>query len=280
MDDQNRYVNGVAKTGDVWYFPLGWQHSIQAIDPEEGCTTLLWFDDKDGAGSINLSDMIAAYPDDVIKASLNNIPTSIRDTFPDRTNSVALGTIKDERIPSSDFPTNLWPVFPVEKGSISNSGEGGTEYGVRQEQLQLALTMSGAKIELEEGAMRELHWHTNADELHYVLSGCVRNIVHSNVGFPDDAKPEEYTICADDIGYVPKNFVHYLEAVGGPATVIVTFNHPSWGTQGLSGMMSVTPVDVTASVLTTTVEVAEEYFPKEPTAFVKKVEEQKVGDED
>ena len=76
-----------------------------------------------------------------------------------------------------------------------------------------------------------------------------------------------------DVGYIPKNFVHYLEAVDGPAEIIVAFNHPSWGTQGLSGMMSVTPADINAAVLKTTVEVAEEYFPKESTAFLKKKEE-------
>ena len=279
MDNNNRYVNGVAHTGDVWYFPLGWQHSIQAIDAEDGCTTLLWFDDADGAGSINLSDMMAAYPDDILKASLNDIPTDIISEFPEKQNSVALGTIQDDRLEPSDYPLDLWPVFPVDKGSISDSGEGGVEYAVRQEQMLATLTMSGGRIELEEGGMRELHWHTNADELHYVLEGCVRNIVHSNIDFP--ATPaEEYTICAGDIGYVPKQFVHYLEAVGGPATVIATFNHPSWGTQGLSGMMSVTPAHVTSSTLTTSVEVAEKYFPKESTAFIKKKDQTAIDEED
>lgn len=279
MDDNNRYVNGVAHTGDVWFFPLGWQHSIQAVDPDDGCETLLFFDDEDGAGSINLSDMMAAYPEDILKASLNNIPSDIIETFPEKQNSVALGIVKDERLEPSDFPLDLWPVFPVDKGSISDSGEGGKEYAVRQEQMLATLTMSGGRIELDEGAMRELHWHTNADELHYVLEGCVKNIVHSNKNFPAD-KPEEYTICAGDIGYVPKQFVHYLEAVGGPATVIATFNHPSWGTQGLSGMMSVTPAHITASTLNTSEEVAKKYFPKESTAFIKKNQVDVTGEDD
>ena len=83
MDDKNRYITGVANKGDVWYFPLGWQHSFQGIDPEVGCTTLIWFDDVDGAGSINLSDMMHAYPYDVVKASLNNIPEELTLAFPD-----------------------------------------------------------------------------------------------------------------------------------------------------------------------------------------------------
>ncbi len=290
-DEKNRFITTVANVGDVYYFPLGWQHSIQAVadveseededistrDPREptkggeGCTVLLWFDDADGAGSINLSDIIAAYPQDVLKASLNDIPTEVTDTFPDKTNALAFGTIRPngELNKPSDYPLDLWPVFPIEKGAILESGEGGKEYSVRQEQMLASLTMSGAKIELEKGAMRELHWHTNADELHYVVSGCVRNIVHSNQGMP----AEEYVICAGDVGYIPTNFVHYLEAVDGPAEIIVAFNHPSWGTQGLSGMMSVTPADINAAVLKTTVEVAEEYFPKESTAFLKKKEE-------
>ena len=276
-DTKNRFITTVAKEGDVYYFPLGWQHSIQAVkdDVEEddngnSCTTLLWFDDEDGAGSINLSDIVAAYPQDVLEASLNGIPSSITDTFPEETNAIAFGTIRPEGKLNepSDYPLDLWPVFPMEKGAVLESGEGGKEYSVRQEQMLASLTMSGAKIDLEEGAMRELHWHTNADELHYVLSGCVRNIVHDNRG-----PAEEYVICAGDVGYVPKNFVHYLEAVDGPAEVIVCFNHPSWETQGLSGMMAVTPDDINAAVLKTTTDVAEEYFPKESTAFLKKSED-------
>lgn len=300
-DPKNRFITTVAQEGDVYYFPLGWQHSIQAVedvaddgfnddtndDPRmptkggEGCTVLLWFDDNDGAGSINLSDMIAAYPQDVLEASLNGIPPSITQTFPKGTNAIGFGTIRPQGKLNnpSDYPLDLWPVFPMDKGAIADSGEGGKEYSVRQEQMSLSLTMSGARVELEEGAMRELHWHTNADELHYVLSGCVRNIVHSNIHFPE-VPAEEYVICAGDVGYVPKNFVHYLEAVDGPAELIVAFNHPSWATQGLSGMMSVTPVDITAAVMETTVDVAEEYFPKESTAFLKKKENNNGGEEE
>jgi len=70
------------------------------------------------------------------------------------------------------------------------------------------------------------------------------------------------------------------EAVGGPATVIATFNHPSWGTQGLSGMLSVTPAHVASSTLTTSVEVAEKYFPKKSTAFIKKKDQTAIDEED
>ena len=124
----------------------------------------------DGAGSINLSDMMHAYPYDVVKASLNNIPEELTLAFPDYTNTAAKGEIQDSRLPPSDFPLDLWPVFPVDKGTIT-SINGGTEYAVRQEQLLATLTMSGGRVELEDGVMRELHWHSNADELHYVLSG-------------------------------------------------------------------------------------------------------------
>ena len=64
-------------------------------------------------------------------------------------------------------------------------------------------------------------------------------------------------------------FVHFIQAVDGPAVVIVGFNHPSWGTQGLSAMMAVTPTYVTSAVLNTTLDVAEEYFPKESTPFLR-----------
>jgi len=37
----------------------------------------------------------------------------------------------------------------------------------------ISKTMTGAILELEQGAMRELRWHPTADEWHYVLEGNV-----------------------------------------------------------------------------------------------------------
>ena len=107
MDTENRYVNGVANTGDVWYFPLGWQHSFQAIHPTDGCTTLLWFDDKDGAGSINLSDMLSAYPEDILQASLNGIPSEALLSFPKKQITVAPAEIPGSMLSRPPAPSNL-----------------------------------------------------------------------------------------------------------------------------------------------------------------------------
>lgn len=267
MDDHGRYGHYVANPGDFWYFPLGWYHSAQAIDHDRNCTTLLWFDDKEGAGSINLSDMMAGYPYDVASPALNGIDESTYAGFPDKQNSVGKGDIQESTMPPVTDPNKTLentPVIAVGNGTVSDSGEGGYELAVRQEQFPGSL-MSGGVVVLEEGGMRELHWHTNCDEMHYVINGTIRNVIHSNKGDVID-----YTITEGDVGYVPKEYVHYIEAVGGPAAVAVAFNHPSWGTQGFSGMMSITPSHMAAATLRTTKKVVEDYFPKESVSFLKR----------
>jgi oxalate decarboxylase len=48
---------------------------------------------------------------------------------------------------------------------------GEREWRVDLGQIPIASTITGIVLELEPGGLRELHWHPNADEWQYVLSG-------------------------------------------------------------------------------------------------------------
>ena len=56
------------------------------------------------------------------------------------------------------------------------------------------------------GAMREMHWHPNADEWQYYIKGKARMGVF-NTG------PHVLTMDFNpgDIGYVPRNYGHYVQ---------------------------------------------------------------------
>jgi oxalate decarboxylase len=57
--------------------------------------------------------------------------------------------------------------------------------------------------------MRELHWHPNADEWQYYISGKARMTV-----FASGSKANTVEFAASDVGYVPRAFGHYIENAG------------------------------------------------------------------
>jgi oxalate decarboxylase/phosphoglucose isomerase-like protein (cupin superfamily) len=93
----------------------------------------------------------------------------------------------------------------------------GLIYGPRlqnsNQQLLIITTASFALIamalvEVEPGGMRELHWHPNADEWQYYLSGRGRMSVFS----ANKARTFDYQ--AGDVRYVPFALGHYIENTG------------------------------------------------------------------
>ncbi len=59
------------------------------------------------------------------------------------------------------------------------------------------------------GALREMHWHQNADEWQYYVQGKGRMTVFFN-----GAKARTADFNAGDVGYVPRTLGHYIENNG------------------------------------------------------------------
>ncbi|WP_313956683.1 cupin domain-containing protein, partial [Bacillus cereus] len=75
-DEQGRSFIDDVKEGDLWYFPSGLPHSIQAL--KEGCEFLLVFDDGSFSenSTFQVTDWLAHTPLDVIA---NNFGVSEKD---------------------------------------------------------------------------------------------------------------------------------------------------------------------------------------------------------
>ena len=69
--------------------------------------------------------------------------------------------------------------------------------------------MTGVVLEMEAGALRELHWHPNAAEWQYILSG------EFNVTlFGSQGRWREEKLSQGDVGYIPQGFGHSIENIG------------------------------------------------------------------
>ena len=87
--------------------------------------------------------------------------------------------------------------------------KGGTVRITDSKNFPASKTIAAALVELEPGAMRELHWHPNADEWQYYIEGEGRMTVFASSG---QARTFDYR--AGDVGYVPFAMGHYVENTG------------------------------------------------------------------
>jgi oxalate decarboxylase len=67
-----------------------------------------------------------------------------------------------------------------------------------------------AMVTVHPGGLRELHWHPNADEWQYVISGKGRMTV---VSTGNRARTMDFQ-APGDVGYVEKTLLHYVENTG------------------------------------------------------------------
>jgi oxalate decarboxylase len=195
---------------DVWYFPRGHGHSIQGIGDEE-CHFILVFDN--GAFSefatFSITDWIAHTPPEVLAKNFG-ADASLFKNFPKKEVYIATGPVPSP-IPASE-PLRSQKTPPLthkfslgaQKG-LSFMG-GSTFQLVSMKEFPISTTMTGALQTLKPNALRELHWHPNANEWQYYISGHSRLTVFGSGG---RVRTEE--MGPGDVGYVPQGFGHYIE---------------------------------------------------------------------
>jgi oxalate decarboxylase len=106
-------------------------------------------------------------------------------------------------------------------------------------------TLSALIIHLEPGAMREVHWHPDADELQYYIKGEARMTV-----FDATNNARTFNYRAGDVGYVPRTLAHYIENTGTePVHVINVFNARRYSDVSLNQWMALTPPDMVRGTL-------------------------------
>jgi oxalate decarboxylase len=100
-----------------------------------------------------------------------------------------------------------------------------------------ATTIAAAEVEVEPGALRELHWHPNTDEWQYYMSGQGRMTVFAAAG-----KARTFDFSAGDVGYVPFAMGHYVENTGDePLRFLEMFRSDRFADVSLRQWMALTP---------------------------------------
>lgn len=88
-------------------------------------------------------------------------------------------------------------------------GPGGITRGASVREFPASIGIAGVSMRLEPGGMREMHWHANAAEWAYVISGsCRTTILHPDgTSATDDFYP-------GDVWYFPRGWGHCIQGTG------------------------------------------------------------------
>ncbi|KAF8230591.1 oxalate oxidase [Tricholoma matsutake] len=241
VDAQGRNFVQTVNAGDLWFFPPGVPHSLQATDADpQGTEFLLVF--NDGAFSEDetflLTDWMAHVPAEVLALNFQtnisafaNLPASELYIFP------AELPQPDSSAPTSPQGTAPNPfAFALSKVNPTNL-TGGSVRIVDSTTFKISTTIAAAEVTVEPGAMRELHWHPTEDEWSFFIEGQARVTI-----FASQSNARTFDYQAGDIGYVPSPMGHYVQNIGNTTLKFLEiFNSPKFEDISLNQWLALTP---------------------------------------
>src|ERR1700722_10918363 len=231
------------EAGDVWYFPRGHAHVLECLG-DEPCHFILMFDNGyfSEFGTFSITDWIAHTPKPLLAKNFG-LPESTFDAFPKKEVYFAKGALPPAK-PATPLAGWKLPKETHKYRLLANpplvNNKGGRLYMVDSTKFPISKTFTGAILELDPGAMRELHWHPTADEWQYVLEGKI-----SETLFGSGGRYRIETLEKGDVGYAPQGYGHSLENVGDKTCrILIGFNSGIYEEIDLSEWVAGNPVDV------------------------------------
>jgi oxalate decarboxylase len=232
--------------GDIWYFPKGHGHALQCIG-DKPCRFLLGFDNGHFSefGTFSLTDWIS-HIDPKIMAQNTNLPASTFASFPKKELYIGVG-----KIALDTKPKNINPAIPIsssshkfrmEEDGVYQEFKGGYTKIVSPKEFPIQKTLTALRMNIEPGAIRELHWHPNADEWQYVMSG------KGNLSiFGSHGRVKTMPYSKGMVAFIKQGYGHYIENTGTETLkLVVLFNSPEYQEISLNDWLNSNPTQLVA----------------------------------
>jgi oxalate decarboxylase len=229
--------------GDTWYFPRGHGHALQGLGPGE-CHFLLGFDNGHFSefGTFSITDWIAHTDPSVVSRALG-IPQSEVAKFPRK--EVYIGPGKVPATPIESFrdgalqPTQFSHKYRLDM-QPPRVFPGGREFLVSSKEFPIQTTLTAVRMDLQPGALRELHWHPHADEWQYFVRGRARVGIFGSHG---RVRTEE--LGPGYVGFIQQGYGHYIEQIGDePTEILILFNSGEYQEISLANWLGGNPVSL------------------------------------
>jgi oxalate decarboxylase len=251
LDPLGRPYVADVKEGDLWYFPVGYPHSLQGLGPD-GCEFVICFDD--GAASefntLLVTDWFIHTPPAVLAENFA-VPEGIFSKIPLHNLWIFQGKVPGDlsAVRQAMTGTAGAPPYPFTFSLGSSAPVSQTKGGMVQiadsSNFKVSATVAAALVTMRPGALRQMHWHPNADEWQYYIKGKARMGVF-NTG--PNVLTMDFT--PGDIGYVKRNYGHYVQNVGDTdLQFFAVFRTPHYAELSLSDWLIHSPPEMVAQHL-------------------------------
>jgi oxalate decarboxylase len=227
-------------------------HSLQGLG-DDGCEFVIAFDNGSSSefNTLLVTDWIAHTPPEVLAKNFGvpaeafkNIPLRNRWIYQSESPAPSLASVQAQVAAAAGSPPNPF-IFRLAKTRPIRETKNGTVQLADSTNFFASKTIASTRVVLKRGAMRELHWHPNADEWLYVLRGKARATVF-NTG--PQAVTAEFN--AGDIGYIRKGLGHYIENIGDSDLVLMeVFRADRFQEVSLSDWLAHSPITMVAETL-------------------------------
>ncbi len=237
--------------GGLWYFPTGLPHSLQGIG-EDGAEFILAFDDgrQTEYNTLLVTDWIAHTPPNILAENFG-VPAEAFAKIPLHQLYIFQGQMPGplaEEQAQAAAGAGRMPnpsTFALASMPPTRKTAGGEVRIADSTNFKASVTIAAALVRVYPGGLREMHWHPNADEWQYYISGEATMTVF-NVGpraVTQNFKP-------GDIGYVKKSLGHYIKNTGNTDLVFLEiFRAPQFEDVSLSDWLAHTPRSMVAQTL-------------------------------
>lgn len=232
--------------GDVWFFPRGHAHVLECLG-DKPCRFILIFDNGyfSEFGTFSITDWVGHVAKELLAKNFS-VPAATFDSFPTEEVYFAFGSqppmkaalpLQGEKLPPQTHKYQLLSKPP------HREFKGGREWRVDSTTFPIAKTITGVILDLDPGALRTLHWHPNADEWQYVITGQV-----SVTLFGSGGRYRTEQLDAGDVGYIPQGYGHSIENIGHTtARILIGFNTGIYQSIDLAAWIAGNPADVLAT---------------------------------
>ncbi len=206
--------------GDLWYFPKGHSHAIQTLGSSP-CHAILAFDDGlySEHGTFGISDWMSRYDTKALSQAFGvsdeafaQIPKA--ETYIMQGEVLALDGPQARSARELDHARTHRHAMMAQKPKVSTPG--GALYIASLKEFPMSTTLTGMVLKLKRGAMHEPHWHTDANEWHYVLKGRTRVTL-----FAPDKRVAVAELSPGECAYIPRGCGHSIQNVGPEDAEIV-----------------------------------------------------------
>jgi len=208
-------------------------------------------------GTFSITDWVGHAPKPLLSKNFG-LPEGAFDAFPKQEVYFAHGPLPPERpaaplqglkLPPETHKYRLLAQIPH---AVFESGR---EWRVDSSRFPISKTLTGVILDLDPGALRELHWHPNADEWQYVIDGRV-----SVTLFGSQGRFRVETLEKGDVGYIPQGYGHSIENVGEqPSRILIGLNAGTYEAIDLSQWIAGNPADVLATNFAQPLELVEKF---------------------